>query len=129
MTIIEDTEWIIIEMEKNNMNYELAKKLKYAGFPFDSWEVGRDQIVWEDGDASNEPTLSELIEACGEHFGELQQIKPFEDELYCKNCNNKRLIEFGAKFNWIASFRRFPLSVQGQTPEEAVANLWLELKK
>lgn len=54
------------------VDYELAKKLKDAGFPQEGEgkirdEVGRVHSANDDFTAYL-PTLSELIEACGEHF-------------------------------------------------------------
>ena len=97
------------------MNYELAKKLKDAGFPLyspDLFSAG----VWEiDTKAFHVPTLSELIEACGENFASLG------------NCRKE-----GKRF-WLAEYWNNPgmqapgLRIEGNTPEEAVANLWLQL--
>uniref|UniRef100_A0A6M3Y500 Uncharacterized protein n=1 Tax=viral metagenome TaxID=1070528 RepID=A0A6M3Y500_9ZZZZ len=80
------------------MRYELAKQLKEAG-----WETKNVSNVKEDGSS---PTLSELIEACGEGFGGLKL----------------HLEEWDA---W--SKDRETLAVQHKTPEEAVAKLWLKL--
>ena len=113
------------------MTYELAKKLKDAGFP--QW--GRD--IWEniDGGCSNEhpnlgfdltekeakehytiwvyhPSLSELIEACGkgEDF-QLHEVWDGDKVSYTYRATNSKVASwFGAS-----------------TPEEAVAKLWLAL--
>lgn len=123
------------------MNYELALKLKDAGFPQDVWNFELCNFSYEDetkelhllhsdndegGNVGNSyslreednvsvtksPTLSELIEACGEHFYQL--IKEVDG------------------INWSAHFYDIEDSTRqingvGQTPEEAVANLWLAL--
>ena len=96
------------------MRYELAKKLKDAGFPYKKSLFGgltEESYLDEKGNTYNQPTLSELIEACGDSFGSLgvngQGINNKKWHCFGKN----RLIEFG------------------KTPEEAVANLWLELNK
>ena len=81
------------------MNYELAKKLKDAGFP------------WQDRNvltSSSYPTLSELIEACGSEFISLQ---------------NKNLLGWYSVANTQSGIK----TGEGSTPEEAVANLWLAL--
>ena len=116
------------------MNYELAKKLKEKGFPQEKINTYRegDGLSYVDSglisqkdynsisakefeDKRNRcyiPTLSELITSCGEKFSKLSLIgtawfsEGFEDY-------DKGLKEVGA----------------GSTPEEAVANLWLELNK
>lgn len=99
------------------MNYELAKKLKEAGFANDIDIPGTQtsrgsKTLWlygPKGVPSDEmvyvPTLSELIEACGEKFDFL--------------ANNRNGV-------WQASGGEVQ-DRQGQTPEEAVANLWLAL--
>lgn len=79
------------------MNYELALKLKEAGFPV-KWYV--------DNSGYDLPTLSELIEECGEGF----------------KFSLHRFIE-----GWFADTKGH--EGKGSTPEEAVANLWLELNK
>jgi hypothetical protein len=104
------------------MNYDLAKKLKDAGFP-QSTQVGAHYISSEgyldDLDAEQSayiPTLSELIEACGDRFAELRYW--FED----------RIGEFAIHKEWRARVRpSLPEWSIGPTPEEAVANLWLTL--
>ena len=97
------------------MNYELAKKLKDAGFPFRAVQgcSGPDcsGIVVHFGETNiyYPPTLSELIKACGNKF---------------------RGIEIGdwTPVRWHAKTKSDEIS-QGITPEEAVAHLWLELNK
>lgn len=110
------------------MNYELAKKLKDAGFPLNVKRklltqanyLGGYEKVYAPTDGkmlSSEyeliPTLSELIEACGPFFNQLINIGS----------------EFG--FHWGATYRSAIREVksEGSTPEKAVAMLWLELNK
>ena len=101
------------------ITYELAKQLKDAGFPQDNTYDERttfiDEYAERFGDELNEeynpckiPTLSELIEACGDNFGALFL------SLEWRSC--------GSKDNVIEPFEGF-----GSSPEEAVAKLWLEL--
>jgi len=85
------------------MNYDIAKKLKEAGFP-QLWKNEGFRTIKGYGEISYIPTLEELIEACG---------KPL-------------LIEGVADY-WIS--QRGMFKTQGKTPSEAVANLWLELNK
>ena len=103
------------------MNYELVKKLKDAGFPRKDWHAcgscgegyggGKDEIT-------GEITLSELIKACGKDFTQIFHCQ--EDE-----CQGE----------WVAYSRPNDkrhewLNGHGvETPEEAVANLWLALKE
>lgn len=110
------------------MNYELCKKLKDAGFPLEaasladyrtnkpSFEYGVDFIgrkgVWL------YPALKKLIEECKEDFHALFRIVHVNIQDLDKR--------------WKASARAkksTQLHTFGSTPEEAVANLWLELNK
>lgn len=98
------------------MNYELAKQLKDMGFPnqFSSALRTKDKGGWGYGKDSAQdgvyyPTLSELIEACGEQFYALHNMT----------------IGWTAETLWDGA----RIKVTGETPEEAVAKLWLALKK
>jgi hypothetical protein len=87
------------------VTYELAKQLKIAGFKdSNGW-------VWHDSETLPMPTLSELINACGEDF--ISLIHP---------------PIVGA---WEAYAQPVDDSIDsvGSTPEEAVAKLWLSLNK
>ena len=99
------------------MNYELAKQLRDNGFPQEQVEVkdglpGYAQSIQngnhhlDEGGKVYEPTLSELIEACGEDFKKLFRYT-LENEIWFE-CNDIT-------------------TICGSTPEEAVANLWLAL--
>ena len=92
------------------MNQELAKKLKEAGYP------SIVNVGWDDGfeEHLTLPTLSELIEACGDSFKNLKRASNgyYLSKIYKWQTNNG----MGGK------------QIYGQTPEEAVANLWLELQ-
>ncbi len=99
------------------LSFELAKKLKDAGFPMNPhrrWDLSDFYFNPESGDERNErekvwiPTLSELIEACGDKFSLLAKG---EDG-------------WGALGGTITVARYN----DSKTPEEAVANLWLALK-
>ena len=89
------------------MSYELAKKLKEAGFPQTGthFDNNGDMYGW-----SNDvyyPTLEELIEACGDEFDFLH-MTPNRNSWACHSQTDEA---FGA----------------GSTPTEAVARLWLAL--
>lgn len=86
------------------MTYELAKELKDAGFRFDFCNDGEEVHFKECF-----PSLSQLIEACGE-FKSLDFYKA-----------RKRTGEWRAQARLHCGF--------GPTPEEAVAKLWLALQK
>ena len=106
------------------MQYELAKKLKDAGFPQAdpnrALNVGTFQYVGDNSDKETLcyiPTLSELIEACGEQ----------------KSLGLER--NYGGM--WTAykdtqlwnDVDGYKYQARGTTPEEAVAKLWLALNK
>ena len=94
------------------MNYELAKKLKDAGFPQDVDNF--DGYFWS-GKNKNDliiiPSLSKLIEACGDGFLSLMVLyeKKPEKGFWAWGTNN--------------------MKVEGKTPSESVAKLWLNLNK
>ena len=101
------------------MDYDLAESLMDAGFQ----QIGKgsligplDKLVWRSGDRVYAPTLEELIEACGDQFDSLERNsdKTFT-AIYSNGPTGEMLHE--------------DLQFKGQTPEEAVANLWLELNK
>lgn len=115
---------------KSGISYELAKELKDAGFPQgksakiyyivdcplpngrmkpQECEQGADLSVVNVSEFCDIPTLSELIEACGEEF----------------HCILKRGEEEGDK--WEA--RSLNTRVNANTPEEAVAQLWIAINK
>ncbi len=81
------------------MKYELAVRLKEAGFPF------RDEKHFE-----YRPTLSELIQAVGEDFDKVGQDPT-------------------TKGKWLARVFSIDKLASGSSPEEAVANLWLALNE
>lgn len=99
------------------IEYQLAQQLKNAGFPKDIQfeEVGVSQLSY-DIKVVNAPTLSELIEACGDGFRSLTyHSKRTEESTYRR---------------WIAKSgtRTGKFLKTGKTPEEAVAKLWLALQ-
>ena len=119
------------------MTYELAKQLKEAEFPKSSgfggflvdnrkisskvispnmgllYEKKEDDEIWPI------PSLSELIEVCGEKFGRLEHCKKDEIEFW---------IAYSSR---IVNELNIPAYIfqQGQSPEEAVCRLWLALNK
>ena len=102
------------------MNYKLAKKLKDAGFPVKD-KIITQRVIGKELHIIGYwfTTLSELIEACGNIF-------VLYSEIYIGMGGREEI-------NWVAKSRnpqvgeRFEAT--GETPEEAVANLWLELNK
>ncbi len=110
------------------MDYELAMALKDAGFPqtglrytwyFSTNPMGLFNSGEEYLDVANHPdrtvcpTLEELIEACGGRFHKLIRVQKGWDA-----------------WEWIEPFSDdFARRVNGGTPTEAVARLWLALNK
>lgn len=80
------------------MNYEKAKQLEDAG------------LTWDD----DQPSLSELIEACGENFGGLVS----RDECFMAFSNDYHAEPSEDFLGQVEGYRVF-----GSTPEIAVANL------
>lgn len=92
------------------MDYSLAKQLKDAGFPQRENGVIYEHYVKEPESEEKiySPTLSELIEACGDKFMGLHHYADTKTWLAVSDENTY---------------------VNAPTPEEAVAKLWLELNK
>lgn len=105
------------------MNYELAKKLKDAGFSFIECHLETCPYVGGSLDDSGKnyhyPSLEELIEACGEEFKGLIYGESYE---VGKPWGAYRII-LGYECGLNSP------ETEGSTPSEAVANLWLELNK
>lgn len=95
------------------ITYELAKQLYKKGSPFKS----AIQVTESNMQYIDFPLLSELIKSCGVDFGEL--VGPEHNVLNKWFCGGKRSI---ADFMW-------EIETTGDTPEEVVAKLWLELNK
>lgn len=123
------------------MNYELAKKLKDAGYPptgslrffarlpeEEAKEINKGVVVIEADSRDHRigisaPTLSELIEACGEQFAELSKYKIQENIIYWRSSGGKST-DLTKNDRW-----DFEYEQEANTPEEAVAKLWLALNK
>lgn len=100
------------------MNYELALELKNAGFQqpeghlnYRGLFLNPDNEIdsrWEEG-VAYVPTLSELIEACGDEF----------EGIY------KEVEGWSASADKVSGWEDY--EGRGSTPEEAVARLWLAL--
>lgn len=126
------------------MNYELAKQLKEAGFPqkdyirsvcphnntyLYSLMDGHTPLHLCEEKSVYIPTLEELIEACGDNFSGLNHKDTWNPPLDYP--------EKWRAYGWSNPIQKppankgmeFSLSGYGQTPEEAVANLYIELNK
>ena len=100
------------------MDYELAKSLMDAGFPQagkGSFIGSLNKLVWRSGDRVYVPTLEELIEACEKTEG----------------CDHFILEHL--QLGWLASIEAQDEQTYSgfhqSTAKEAVARLWLALKK
>ncbi len=97
------------------IDYNLAKELEDAGF-VQSLPTPQGQYLHDHTVSPSRhyylPTLSELIEACGENFFTLVRT------------------HYTGGIGWFARDTREGYNpVMGSTPEEAVARLWLALNK
>jgi hypothetical protein len=103
------------------MKYDLAKELNDAGYRQGgkgSWTYPSDNLITRSRDRVYVPTLTELIEACGERFGSLGRDWLDDTGRFW------RAIDRGRE-------ETVPPRIEqtGDTPEEAVARLWLALQK
>lgn len=98
------------------ISYELALKLKEAGFPIKDREDCEIGNCWENGHEHCYPTLSELIEACGDRFINLERLRNNKwvcnKEECCLQCNPEGWDNYDSI---------------GETAEEAVASLYIKL--
>ena len=110
------------------MNFELAKELKEAGYSQgDNPPMVSRPTVSEitKGTIYNyhAPRLSELIEACGDGLGVLRQISEKHTNIPPQIAAREGWLVQG----WLDDGRR--VHTAGDTLEEAVARLWIALKK
>jgi len=102
------------------MTYETAKKLKDAGFEQEGLGLLMNGNVYALGFSEPTgdmyyPTLSELIEACGDEFDLLEK-------------REIAYFAFGSSKN-SRMMKIHPYRGSGATPEEALTNLWLALNE
>lgn len=111
------------------IKYELAKKLKDAGFPQKGFEKAREE-AWdmksdlEEKDYVYTPTLSELIEAC------TNNLEALRISWWIKEANQWEADAFfSTERTSVPGGYNYPPTHtgKGSTSEEAVANLWLAL--
>ncbi len=108
------------------MNYKLAKKLKDAGFPQKKWEgvnLETGKKLKENEVPLQEPTLSELIEACGDRFFSLKYVKLHAPEAYPPS---KRIQQIREGNFWVADGEQ--CWTTAKTPEIVMTKLWLKLQ-
>jgi hypothetical protein len=89
------------------ISYQLARKLKDAGFPQSELARAQQKAGY---DYVSMPTLSTLIEACAENFGALG--REYNCWLVC---------------GYISERGEWKNAHKGESPEEAVARLWLSI--
>lgn len=116
------------------ISYELAKQLNDAGFRSISREFVKPDggyYDWSDMVTGGErvPTLSELIEACGDSFRHLtlHHLSPKKPHFMEKH--GEDMVWSAHSCAHFVSKKHKGRVHRGQTPEEAVANLWLALNK
>ena len=106
------------------MTYELAKELKDKGFVFRTMEEYMNTphvyTSFNDKDLAF-PTLSELIEACGKYI--VLRQEDFGWIAYHDNSSFKNCVGLNAIDVFMTD------SASGDTPEEAVSRLWIEINK
>ncbi len=109
------------------LNYEQAKELKDAGFPQDDTSSTHS---WNDFGGHPElvvyPTLSELIEACGEEFESLTYFRDEDGSLWHADSQGEIRPDLDGERCVSGCCGKHG---KGVTPEEAVARLWLTLNK
>ncbi len=118
------------------MNYELLKQLKDAWFPrSENWKEEEDELgVF----FTSEPTLSDLIEACGEQYETRYKITDDEHKVHYQtpmffHLSKKYLTRDSAR--WVAGYYHSAIptgswiEAMGDTPEIALANLYLKFNK
>lgn len=104
-----------------NMNYELAKKLKDAGFPqavHRNVFCGKSACGPENRLCAYAPTLSELIEACVN----------IEKDFALRRRDDGTWSASDEYWDVDDQMNSFVYEEYGEIPEDAVANLWLKLQ-
>lgn len=99
------------------MNYETVKRLKEAGFPQKEANGFVGLYNLDEGDEKGQayfPDLSELVKECGDKFHYLSNTSKFKD------LN-------GDTREWVAHSKDHTRMGLGETPDIAVANLYLAL--
>lgn len=120
------------------MDYKICKRLKDAGFPQKKIEAGDDVFVdenskqqWNENigvvniikEAIRIPTLSELIDACGDGFDSLERYSSGKRWRCVKWIKHIYKCDDGkSRYGCLWKGKTW-----GFTPEEAVANLYLAL--
>lgn len=114
---------------KYMITYELAKKLKDAGF---LQKDRGDFVSPPDIEIINSPlaiyvpTLSELIEACGDRFESLERWLPQDKMPWRVFMSDEAFKEYSIEYPCVKECCGYTI---GDSPEEAVTNLWLKLNE
>jgi hypothetical protein len=113
------------------MSRELAKELKAAGFRAERYQYGKKFYPYENGSEATR-TLGVTV---GPHALE-NGLADIKSGYYCPTlsdligaCSGKFSRLFVLKATWFAESDGPELVAVGETPEEAVARLWLALNK
>ena len=103
------------------ITYKLAKRLKDAGFPQNCDHDSMMNAMSEIEGIVHYPTLSELIEACGEEFGHLVlNVRSSGERIWLATASVKIAGGVGKELARVSGYN---------TPEEAVALLWIKLNE
>ena len=110
------------------MTYELAKKLKDAGFPKTWWGTMELPDHPEEMKQHWYPTLAELIEACGDDMVALQRAEVYDAPYYEVEKGGWEAVSKWEDYYPPQIDENFPFG-KGATAEEAVGALWLSLNE
>lgn len=100
------------------ITYELAKRLKDAGFPQHPFSAFCPCGAKTMNDPHH-PTTDELIEALGEDFSYLARVVDNREDI-----NSRKLLQWNAHGDDPENVRKV-ITLSGSTPREALANLYL----
>jgi len=116
------------------MKRELAKELKSAGFPAKAYELGH--RFYPDENAAGWPEATRRRGVTVTAYELENHLQDLKAGYYCPTlsdliaaCGGKFSRLFVMKAIWFAESDRPELVAMGETPEEAVARLWLALNE
>jgi hypothetical protein len=112
------------------MSRELATELKAAGFPAKHYQYGQKFYPHENTAGRSETTRTVGPYALENHLADIESgyFRPALSDLIGA-CDGKFSRLFVLKATWFAESDGPELVAMGETPEEAVARLWLALNQ
>lgn len=108
------------------MVYNQLKQLRGAGFEVPSEQKGEWLLIRQAGGGTDriyEPTLQELVDACGEHFTEIRNVMNLQ-----KRAVHPMDIPPERRYEAVSTNGPRLKYGHGATMEEALANLYLAIK-